>query len=350
MSDATQGPGWWQASDGKWYPPEQHPDLGNPTQPVESVSPTEAVPPSTPPPAPVPPTQAMAPVPPPVPPGPPGGPPPGPVPGGPPPGNNRGKVIAIVAIIAAIVIVAALLLANRDSGDTKVAASDSDKSATEQTDATDATDATDSSASTDKTTTTKKTTTTTSKATTTTAASGTITQAQLEKLLLTPSEMGDGLQSTDFPIDSTKPEACGQPNTDIAFPPDLVAAAAAQQPNVHVVSEQVRTYADATTSSKAFDASVQGISCSQGNAFGSDGKPVPITIGPIQDVTGQVTGAKRAIAATVTGKDFDGLVIGVDLGGAVAAFQFEAAAGAGTETFEARLPVAQAGVNKLLAG
>lgn len=23
MSDVSQGPGWWQASDGKWYPPEQ---------------------------------------------------------------------------------------------------------------------------------------------------------------------------------------------------------------------------------------------------------------------------------------------------------------------------------------
>jgi len=25
MSDASQGEGWWQASDGKWYPPEQQP-------------------------------------------------------------------------------------------------------------------------------------------------------------------------------------------------------------------------------------------------------------------------------------------------------------------------------------
>ena len=25
MSDTSQGPGWWQASDGKWYAPEQHP-------------------------------------------------------------------------------------------------------------------------------------------------------------------------------------------------------------------------------------------------------------------------------------------------------------------------------------
>lgn len=26
MSDTSQGPGWWLASDGKWYPPEMHPD------------------------------------------------------------------------------------------------------------------------------------------------------------------------------------------------------------------------------------------------------------------------------------------------------------------------------------
>jgi hypothetical protein len=26
LSDTSGGPGWWQASDGKWYPPEQHPD------------------------------------------------------------------------------------------------------------------------------------------------------------------------------------------------------------------------------------------------------------------------------------------------------------------------------------
>jgi hypothetical protein len=30
MSDASQGPGWWQASDGKWYPPEQQPGYQQP--------------------------------------------------------------------------------------------------------------------------------------------------------------------------------------------------------------------------------------------------------------------------------------------------------------------------------
>lgn len=35
MSDVSQGPGWWQASDGKWYPPEQAPGA----QPQAPVTP-----------------------------------------------------------------------------------------------------------------------------------------------------------------------------------------------------------------------------------------------------------------------------------------------------------------------
>jgi len=30
VSDAPQGPGWWQASDGKWYPPETAPPGASP--------------------------------------------------------------------------------------------------------------------------------------------------------------------------------------------------------------------------------------------------------------------------------------------------------------------------------
>jgi hypothetical protein len=29
MSDKSEGPGWWIASDGKWYPPELHPSVRN---------------------------------------------------------------------------------------------------------------------------------------------------------------------------------------------------------------------------------------------------------------------------------------------------------------------------------
>ena len=40
MSDMNQGEGWWQASDGKWYPPESHPDyLASPPGPVPAANP-----------------------------------------------------------------------------------------------------------------------------------------------------------------------------------------------------------------------------------------------------------------------------------------------------------------------
>jgi uncharacterized membrane protein YccF (DUF307 family) len=29
MTETAQGPGWWQASDGRWYPPETHPGAGS---------------------------------------------------------------------------------------------------------------------------------------------------------------------------------------------------------------------------------------------------------------------------------------------------------------------------------
>jgi cytoskeletal protein RodZ len=38
MSDSSQGPGWWQASDGKWYPPSAMP--GGPYVPPTSPMPT----------------------------------------------------------------------------------------------------------------------------------------------------------------------------------------------------------------------------------------------------------------------------------------------------------------------
>lgn len=41
MSDTSGGPGWWQASDGKWYPPERHPDYRPPPPPPpgQAISP-----------------------------------------------------------------------------------------------------------------------------------------------------------------------------------------------------------------------------------------------------------------------------------------------------------------------
>jgi hypothetical protein len=59
MSDVPEGPGWWQASDGRWYAPEQFPR-------AETAAPTAPTAPSPPdaPAAPAAPTTAAAPYPP----------------------------------------------------------------------------------------------------------------------------------------------------------------------------------------------------------------------------------------------------------------------------------------------
>lgn len=44
MAHSPQGPGWWQASDGQWYPPESHPSYQPPAAPEETPAPTEQYP------------------------------------------------------------------------------------------------------------------------------------------------------------------------------------------------------------------------------------------------------------------------------------------------------------------
>ncbi len=47
MSDQSQGPGWWQASDGKWYAPERHPNFVPPAPVVGPPGITPPLPPVT---------------------------------------------------------------------------------------------------------------------------------------------------------------------------------------------------------------------------------------------------------------------------------------------------------------
>jgi type II secretory pathway pseudopilin PulG len=60
MSDASQGPGWWLASDGKWYPPEPVAPKPAPPPPISPPPPATGPPMSPPPPA-VPPPAAPPP-------------------------------------------------------------------------------------------------------------------------------------------------------------------------------------------------------------------------------------------------------------------------------------------------
>jgi hypothetical protein len=46
-ADSSQGPGWWQASDGKWYPPEQRPGGSPSPTPSASQGPSPTTSPTT---------------------------------------------------------------------------------------------------------------------------------------------------------------------------------------------------------------------------------------------------------------------------------------------------------------
>ena len=48
MSDTSQGEGWWIASDGKWYPPEQQPHVGPYGTPNPGSGPNQSRPPQQP--------------------------------------------------------------------------------------------------------------------------------------------------------------------------------------------------------------------------------------------------------------------------------------------------------------
>lgn len=107
MSDTSQGPGWWQASDGKWYPPETAPAGYEPPQTSEPtiqqpVTPPEQYPPTI--------AQPATPV--------PGS------PGGPPPASTQTKsrtpmwiAIGGVALLVVAGIVAAIAMSGDDDDD-----------------------------------------------------------------------------------------------------------------------------------------------------------------------------------------------------------------------------------------
>ncbi len=125
MSDVSEGPGWWQASDGKWYAPELHPDYVPPAAPPTAEAAAEPPAPEPIAPEPTEPTAAEPIGPPPA--GPPAGPPLG-APGGPPPpvvpgavggggggGGGAWKWIAIVVVLLLVAGGVAFAL-TRDSG------------------------------------------------------------------------------------------------------------------------------------------------------------------------------------------------------------------------------------------
>jgi len=124
MSDSTQGPGWWQASDGKWYPPAvedavagaEAPSAPPPSDQPIANAPVEAA--DTPAPqAPQPSASGTEP--------PAGGPPPpGPTPDDQPKRPRRGVLIAIAIAVVVLLLTAVAVVASSGGSDKKNVSTD----------------------------------------------------------------------------------------------------------------------------------------------------------------------------------------------------------------------------------
>jgi hypothetical protein len=342
MSDTSQGEGWWQASDGKWYAPEQHPDFGKPTEAIDEAGPpTEATPPPTEatPPAGGPPTQAM---PPPVGP-PPVGPPPG-APGGPlgPPGvppdgkPNKAKWI-IPAVIAAVIIAIVAFLLLRDGDDDEVATSTD--STDQSTDNTDNTDASSDSQSTDS----------ESSSSSSSFADEFVDPNGVENRLLQANDLGNDFTDDTFEPSTDTTDLCGRPNARATVPPvkDVGSSATEAARNLFF-QEEVLFYNDAASVKKAFDIGRDSLTtCNEGNFTNSDGSTTPFRISQPTDVSDEL-GVSTAIEFTTETEEATIITVAARLDNAIALFTFVFPTADAATSAPNEIGVAQDGLDLLL--
>src|SRR3954447_6309786 len=344
MTDSSQGPGWWQASDGKWYAPEAHPDFGGaPTEAVEAASTPPEPPqaPPAPPSPPVPPTEAMPAAGPPAGPplGAPGGPPPG-APGGPPPGapgaggssNARWIVLGVLGAVI-IAIVAFLLLRGGDDKKDTVAAN----STTAASDTTGSTDTSSSSS-------TKSTSSSSTKSSSSGAGPGQLSKAEIDKRLVKAPDLGPDFSDSAFKSTSL-PTPCGGPAINDQVPPKIDTGNDATS-GALFFEEEVLTYDSEASANEALTLFEQQINCTD-PTIGS-GQSASFS-GP-DDVSSLIDSpVDAAVQIIVQTEEANGVVVAVRMGNAIAVFQFVGQQGADTSSVPSPDDLVNLGVSRLLA-
>ncbi|HEY2814310.1 MAG TPA: hypothetical protein VGJ03_12660 [Acidimicrobiales bacterium] len=352
MSDASQGEGWWQASDGQWYPPDQHPDAqpssqtgGGSGPPTEATPPpTQAMPPTGPPGAPVPPaappmpppTQAMPIGPPPV--GPPGGPPPG-TPGAAGGGNNNTKWIIAGGVALVIILLAAfLLLRNNDNNKVNTANSAS------------ASDNTDSTSSSSKSSSSSSKSSSSKSSSSSSGGAETVDPNGAENKLLTAKDIGSTFTDEQFSANTDKTDPCGKPNARSQFPPTKDIGSDASDNNQNLFfEEEVSFYANSSDTKNAFQIAVNSVqTCNQGTIANSDGTTTPFTVSGLTDVSSQV-GVTKAVEFTVSTSDIKVIEVAVRLDNCAAVFEFAFPANSGQSGQPDEIGITKQGVDKLLS-
>jgi len=327
MSDSTQGPGWWQASDGKWYPPEQHPDA--PAAATEGVPQTPASPPTQAIPPTPPPTAAMPAVAPPI-----GGPPPvGPPPGGPPPGapgsRNNGKWIAIGAIAAVIIAIAAFLLLKGDDKKQNVSANSSASSSSSKSSSSSSSRSTSSS----------------SKSSSSSSPDpSALTEQDIKDRLLKAADLGPGFTDQEFTV-SNDPTPCGGASLNSQVPPAIDLGSEASSGEAFFEEEFVR-YSSESDAQKAVDLFKQAVDCTDATV----GQNAPASFSSPQDVTSDIdVPVAEAFEIDFQTEEGQGKVIVVHDGAVVLSFLFEAVNSADTSKLPNEIDIVNKALNRLIS-
>jgi hypothetical protein len=164
----------------------------------------------------------------------------------------------------------------------------------------------------------------------------------LRPFLLTPEEIGPGFTAGAEPQpDPTAPAICGGPGVVAQYPIAVRVGAGFDGPLEGVfVQQTVSVYGDVATADAAYQAYLDGLSCSEGNSSGD-----PVVLTPAEDLSVDVP-ADRSTGWQIGGPGYDLILIAVRSGELVVNFAFVAPEGQSADLPDP-LSISRAGVEKL---
>jgi hypothetical protein len=174
-----------------------------------------------------------------------------------------------------------------------------------------------------------------------------VTQADANAALLSPTDLGTGFTAAQFsPSSDPLPCTPNDPPLEQRFHSTVEAGTAMVTQAQDVgLSEELRVYADADTAKRVLQAAAHGLDCKQGT-LNLTGTPETVTFGKTQDVTSDV-GAESAIAVQATSSKYGIVLVGCKLGRLLVLFSFLSDKTADTSKLPNPITIAAKGITKI---
>jgi hypothetical protein len=298
MSEGTQGEGWWQASDGQWYPPEQHPD-------VQATAAMPAAPPPT----------AAPDVPP---------------PGGPGAGSSNAKWIIVGVLAAVVVALAAFLLLGGDDKKQNVAANSSSAPSSSSSSSSKSSSSSSSSKS---------------SSSSSSSSSSELSETEIESRLIKAKDLGPGFSDGTFETNDSEPTSCGGPSVNSQVPAKSRIGGNASD-GVAFFEEQVLVYATSDEAKKALEVAKASVSCPEPTTPGGGAA----SFGPPEDVSSDIDApVDDAIRIALQTEEAEGSLFATRFGNVIVSFQFVAQKTADPSELPDELAIVNKGLSRLAA-